>query len=238
MGSSTGDGTSDTSTSNASPMGVWSGTDSVSGLAVTALINSDGQATFIRADGAQFVGNAEMSGSNLSVAVDGYSNFGQTFSDGATAGVGTVTGTVVTASSLSATLSFTTSDETAITGNWSLSYDALSTLGSSLAAVSANYTTSTGATVSIDGLGDVDSQDPTTGCILSGTISTTDKSVDIYQITLMYKSCAGNDAVLNGVEFSGMAVLNSNISPAQLVLAVTASPTSGSMGIVSYLNAT
>jgi hypothetical protein len=104
--------------------------------------------------------------------------------------------------------------------------------------VSANYTTSSGATVSIDGLGDVDSEDPTTGCVLSGTVSTTDKDVDIYQINLLYKSCTGNDAALNGVAFSGMAVLNSNVSPAQLVIAVSASATSGGMGIVSYLNAT
>jgi len=53
---------SSTSTTDASATGVWSGSDSVSGLAVTALINSAGQATFIRSDGIQFVGTVQVSG--------------------------------------------------------------------------------------------------------------------------------------------------------------------------------
>jgi len=57
----TGSGSS-TSTTDASATGVWSGSDSVSGLAVTALINSAGQATFIRSDGIQFVGTVQVSG--------------------------------------------------------------------------------------------------------------------------------------------------------------------------------
>jgi hypothetical protein len=159
VGSDTG--TSDgTKTSNASAVGVWSGTDSVSGLAVTALIDSKGQAAFLRADGTQFVGTVQISGSNLAVAVDGYSNYGETFTDGATTGVGTLSGTVVTGTSLNATLSFTTSSGTGISGTWSLSFDALNTGGSSLAAVSANYASGTSeAVVSINGLGDVTSQD-------------------------------------------------------------------------------
>ncbi len=40
----------------ASPVGVWVGSDSVSGLDVTAYVNSAGQATFIRSDGVQFDG--------------------------------------------------------------------------------------------------------------------------------------------------------------------------------------
>lgn len=36
---------------SATPIGVWSGTYSVSELAVTAIINSTGQAAFLRADG-------------------------------------------------------------------------------------------------------------------------------------------------------------------------------------------
>src|SRR5580692_7491898 len=72
-----------TTTTNASATGVWSGTDSVSNLAVTAFINSAGLADFIRADGLQFVGTVQISGSTLDVAVDGYSNLGGTaFSDG------------------------------------------------------------------------------------------------------------------------------------------------------------
>jgi hypothetical protein len=232
------DGANSSPDSNATPTGVWSGTDSVSGLAVTAIINSTGQAAFLRADGVQFDGTVQMSGNGLAVAVDGYSNFGATFSDGATTGVGTLTGTVITGTSLTATLSFTTSDGTSIGGSWSLSFDTLSSSGSSLTAVSANYTDpSSGATVSIDGLGDINSQDPTTDCVLNGTVSTTDKSVDVYQIAWVYQSCTGSAASLNGIHLSGMAVLDSTNSPAQLVIAVTGAGASSDLGIVTYLNA-
>lgn len=42
------------STTTQSAVGVWAGTDSVSGEGVTALVTSGGQAVFIRGDGAQF----------------------------------------------------------------------------------------------------------------------------------------------------------------------------------------
>jgi hypothetical protein len=229
-----------TTTTNASATGVWSGTDSVSNLAVTAFINSAGLADFIRADGLQFVGTVQISGSTLDVAVDGYSNLGGTaFSDGSTYGVGTVTGTVVSGSTLTATLSFTTSGGTSVTGNWTLSFDALSNSGSSLSAISANYTDgTTGATVAIDGTGDISSQDANTGCVLTGTISTTDTSYDVYQVVYKYEQCTGTYAVLNGLEMSGLAVLNTTVSPTQLDIAVTGGAAGTSYGVVSYLNAT
>ena len=102
-----------------------------------------------------------------------------------------------------------------------------------------NYTEpSSGTTVSIDGLGDLNSQDPTTGCVLNGTVSTTDKSFDVYQVAFIYQSCTGSAAPLNGVHFSGMAVLDSGVSPVQFVLAVTGTGANGDLGIVTYLNAT
>jgi hypothetical protein len=241
LGGCTG-GDSDTGTStttNQSAVGIWSGTDSVTGLAVTAIVNSSGESAFLRSDGVQFVGTAQVSGSSLAVAVDGYSNFTNTFSDGTTTGVGTISGTVTTSTTMTVSLSFTTSGDTAITGSWTLSFNALSTLPSSLAAVASSYTDGvTGATVSIDGLGDVNSQDPTTGCVLNGTISTNDTAYDIYQIAFTYKSCTGNYAVLNGVDLTGLAVLDTGASPQQLVIAVTGQSSSGSYGILSYLNAT
>jgi hypothetical protein len=234
------DGDTGTSTTaNQSAVGIWSGTDSATGLAVTAIVNSSGEAEFLRSDGAQFAGTAQITGSSLAVAVDGYSNFSTTFSDGTTTGVGTVSGTVTTSTTMTVTLSFTTSGNTAITGTWTLSYSSLSTLASSLAMVSANYTNgATGATVSIDGLGDVNSQDATTGCVMNGTLSTSDTAYDIYQISFTYKNCTGIYAVLNDVEMAGLAVLDTGVSPQQLVIAVTGQSSSGSYGITSYLNGT
>ena len=58
--------------------------------------------------------------------MDGYPDFNATFSDGSTYGIGTLDGTVTSGSTLTATLTFTTNGNTSITGNWSLSYEALS----------------------------------------------------------------------------------------------------------------
>jgi hypothetical protein len=234
-----GGDTRTSNTTNQSAVGIWSGTDSVTGLAVTAFVNSSGEAAFLRSDGTQFAGSVQVTGSSLAVAVDGYSNFTTTFPDGTTTGVGTISGTVTTSTTMTVSLSVTTSGGTAITGNWTLSYSSLSTLTSSLEAVSANYTDgTTGATVSIDGLGDVNSQDAATGCVMNGTVSTSDTAYDIYQINFTYKNCTGNYAVLNDVEMTGLAVLDTAVSPQQLVIAVTGQGSSGSYGITSYLNAT
>src|SRR5215472_6240799 len=93
---------------NASATGVWGGTDSVTGLSVVGYIDSGGNAAFIRADGVQFVGATEVSGDTLVAAVVAYTNFGSTFKDGSTYGLGTLNGTVATGSTLTLSLNFTT----------------------------------------------------------------------------------------------------------------------------------
>jgi hypothetical protein len=236
-GCNSGSGNSTASATNASATGVWGGTDSVSGLSVTAFINSAGQATLVRGDGVQFVGSAQVSGDTLAVTVDGYSDFPTTFSDGSTYGLGTLNGTVTTGSTISATLSFTTNGGTAIGGSWSLAFQALSNSGSSTEAVSANYTdVATGAVLSITNNGDMSSQNPSNGCVLNGSISTNDSSHDIYEVAYTLGNCTGTYAVLNGVQFTGLASLNTNLSTAQLTMAVTGNTTTGKYAIISTLN--
>lgn len=234
----TADSTDDSGSTTASAAGIWSGSDSTSGLGITGIINAAGKAVFIRADGIEFVGSAQISGSTLATALDGYSNFGSTFSDGSTTGVGTLNGTVTTTTSIAGTVAFTTSDGTALNGSWSLSYDALTATGSSLQTVSGSYTDgSTGATVAIDALGNISSQNSSNGCVLTGTLSTADSTRDIYEVAYDYTECTGTDTVLNGVQFTGLAVLNSNQTPHQIIMAVSGASTSVSYGLVSYLNA-
>ena len=221
---------------NASATGVWSGSDSISGLGVTAVIDSGGQATFIRTDGVQFTGSVQVSGTTLAAQVDGYSNFPATFSDGSTYGIGTLDGTVTTGATLTATLTFTTNKNTSIPGNWSLTFEAFSNNGSSTSDISANYTdTATGAVLSITTTGVMSSQDPNTGCVLNGSVSTGDSTHAIYQVAYSYGSCTGNYAVLNGVQFTGLATLNSNVSPAQLTMAVTGASSSSKYALLSNL---
>ena len=223
-------------TTNGSATGVWSGSDSVSGLGVTALINSAGQATFIRSDGVQFVGTVPASGSTLTVPVDGYTDFGNAFSDGSTYGTGTLNGTVTSGSSISATLTFTTSGGTAVNGTWSLNYESQSTTASSASAISGNYTdASTNAVLSINANGVMNSQNPANGCVLNGSVSTNDTTTNIYEVTYSYGNCSGNYAVLNGVQFTGLATVTTSASAPQLTMAVTGASSSAQYGIVSNL---
>src|SRR5579863_4076018 len=120
-----------------SAAGVWLGTDATSGLDITAIIAASGQASFIRADGVQFDGDVQVSGSTLAATVNGYTNFDGTFTDGSTYGLGTVNATVATQSTLDGTLSFATNGGSTISGSWQLGYASYASSGASLTAVTA-----------------------------------------------------------------------------------------------------
>lgn len=230
------DDTANTTTQSAT--GVWSGTDSVSGLGVTAIINSGGQAVFIRSDGIQFTGAAQVSAGTLAVTVDGYPDFSSTFSDGSDYGIGTLSGTVTTGASLTGALSFTTNANSSITGNWSLIYEALSNTASSTSAISGNYTDGvTGTTISISTTGGMSGQNGSNSCTLTGSVSTADSTHNVYEVAYSYAGCTGTYAAVNGVQFTGLATLNSNVSPALLIMTATGTSSAGvPYGIVSSLN--
>lgn len=226
-----------TTTTNASPTGIWTGTDSVTGLAVAGYINSSGDADFVRADGAEFIGPTQVSGDTLVAAVIGYASFGNSFSDGSTYGIGTLNGTVTTASALTLSLTFTTNDGTAQSGSWTLSYSTLSTTGSSLGSVSANYTdSSSGATLSINGNGVMSGQNATNSCVLNGSITVSNSSYDVYEVSFTYEDCTGTYAALNGVQFTGLASLNTTSSPAQLSIVVSGASSSSKYALVLNLS--
>lgn len=224
-----------TTTTDASATGIWSGTDSVTGFTVIGYVNSTGDAVFMRADGAQYAGPTQVSGQSVVAAVVGYADFGNQFSDGSTYGLGTLEGSVTTAGTMTLTLSFTTNNGTALSGSWSLSYNSLSTSGSSLGAVDASYTDAAGvAAISINANGVMSGQDGN-GCVLNGSISTGDSSNDIYQVSFTFESCTGTYAVLNGVQFTGLAALDTTNSPAQLTIAVAGASTTSKYALVLNL---
>jgi hypothetical protein len=227
------------STTTQSAVGVWGGTDSVSGDSVTALVNSGGQAVFIRGDGVQFDGNITVSSNNIAASVTGYSDFAELFSDGSESGVGTISGTVTTGSALSGSLTFTTDNDTAVTGSWSLTYQTISDSSSSPAAVSASYQNAVnGDVLAISTSGAISGTNSSDNCTLSGSISTSDSTHNIYEIAYTYSNCTGTYQALNGVQLTGLATLNTGVSPAQLVLAVSGSNSSGKYGLVAAWNAT
>ena len=243
--SSSSSSSSSSATTNASAAGIWTGTDSASGLTLSGIVNAAGLADFIRSDGVQYVGTVQISGTALAVTLNGYTQFGDEFSDGSTYGVGTLNATVSTGSSISGTLTFTTSDDTATSSTWSLTFDSLYDTASSLSTISGNYSDSStgdplnGATVSITSGGVITAQSSANGCVLNGRMSTNNTSYDVYEVSYSYESCTGTDATLNGIEFTGLAILNSNVSPVQIVIGVTGQNASGTnFGLVSGLTAT
>jgi hypothetical protein len=219
-----------------SATGIWQGTDLVTGTSVTGYIDSANNAVFIRGDGVQFVGPTQLSGDTVIAAVIGYASFPATFTDGSNYGLGTLNGTVATGSTLQLILSFTTNGGTAETGSWSLTYSALSSSGSSLGTLSANYTdTASGSVLSINGNGVMTGQNPANSCVLNGTATIIDSTYDIYQVALTYESCTGSYAVLNGVQLTGLAVLDPNTSPTQLTIEVAGASTTGKFALVLNL---
>lgn len=216
-----GGGDGGTLVTTASPGGIWAGTDSATGLQVKGIVDEAGHFHFIRSDLAQFVGTATTNGNSLSANFEGFSQFGTSFDDGSTHGTGTLTGTVTARSALAVTYQFTTDDGSASNGTLNLSYNTLYDLDSSLAAVSGNYTDSRSqATVSVSGSGAITSQDPATLCVVNGQISVINSMYNAYSVTYGFANCTGASAVLNGVQFTGLATLN-NSNPAQLIVAVT-----------------
>ena len=235
---STSDDGSNSTTQSAT--GIWSGSDSVTGMSVTALINSGGQATFIRSDGVQFDGSVQVSGSTLAATVDGYPDYSSTFSDGTTYGIGTLSGTVSTGDTLTATLTFTTNGNTSITGNWSLSYESLSDTASSVTAISGDYTdAATGASITLSTTGSISGTNASNGCTVSGSVATADTTHNIYEVAYSYANCTGGYASLNGVQLTGLATINPTLSPVQVLAAAAGSTSTSSgtsyFGIVSSL---
>jgi hypothetical protein len=223
---------------NASATGVWGGTDSVTGMSVVGYIDSAGNAVFIRADGVQFAGVTQVSGGGTVVAaVVAYTNFGGApFKDGSTYGLGTLNGTVVTGSTLTLRLSFTTNGGTAGSGSWSLAFNTVTNSGSSLTTISANYTdTASGSVISIAGDGVVTGQNPANSCVVNGTVTIINSTYDTYQVSLTYANCTGAYAVLNGLQLTGLAVFNPNTSPTQLTISVAGASSTGKFGLVLYL---
>ncbi len=225
-----GGGSSFVVVTNASVGGIWTGTDSISGLQVTGIADEEGEFHFIRTDGVQYVGTATTSGNSLSGSYDGYTEVGTEFPDGSTHGVGNLTGTVQQRSSISANVSFKTDAGNSSSGTLSLTFNKLYNNPSALATLSGNYTdTKSGDVISVTGNGDISWQDPNTGCVGNGTVSIINVSYNAYRVQFSYASCTGQSAVLNGVTFSGLATLDSATNPQQVVAGVT-----GAAGGVQY----
>ncbi len=68
-------------------------------------------------------------------------------------------------------------------------------------------------------VGEWSGTDTLTGLAVTAVVNSAGRAaltLDSYQIDLTFKSCTGAYAALNDVELNGLAVLNTDVSPAQL----------------------
>lgn len=199
----------------ASPGGIWTGTDSLTGMQVTALISETGQMEVMRLpDRAQFFGTLVVSGSSINADIDGDSAFGASFPDGSIHGTGKLTGTLSQRTSIQATIAFTTDLGESTTSTVSLTYQSYYSEAPNTAKVgdvAGNYTeTYTGATVTIHSDGTVFAQDSNSGCVINGTLQPVNAAYDLYSTTVTYASCTGASLALNGLQFDGLAIFGAN----------------------------
>ena len=221
----------------ASPGGIWSGKDSDTGLVVEGIVDESGHFTFIRTDLAQFVGTITTSGNSVTANFEGFAQVGKDFDDGSTHGTGTLSGTLAERMSLALTYQFNTDGGTASSGTLDLSYNSLYDVDSSLSAVSGNYTDpTTNDTVSVSGSGAITSQDPTTLCVVNGQVSIINAMYNAYAVTYEYANCTGTAAILNGVQFTGLATLNNGGNPVQVIIAVTGTVGTTKLALALTLN--
>jgi hypothetical protein len=220
----------------ASPGGIWQGTDSATGKQVRGIVDESGQFHFIRNDLVQFVGTATTAGNAVSASFEGFTQVGTNFADGSTHGTGTLTGTLAERASLALNYQFTTDDGAASSGTINLAYNSLYDVDSSLSAISGNYTDAANDTVSISASGAITSQDPVTSCVVNGQLSIINSMYNAYDVIYGYSNCTGTSAVLNGVQFSGLATLNNGGNPVQVIVAVTGQAGSSELALVLTLN--
>jgi len=227
-----GGGGSNPAAQNASPGGIWRGTDSVTGYPMVGLVTETGEAHFIRNDGVQFVGTVATSGNSISANYEGFTQFGYVFPDGSTHGTGNLSGTVSARSSISASGTFTTDKGESNNATLSLTFDSLYKRASSLATIAGNFLHPASNVISINSNGAIFMQDPNTQCVVNGTVSIINASYNAYRVQYSYANCTGSAATLNGVQFSGLGTLDNTVSPERAIVGVTGQSGSTKLAIV------
>jgi hypothetical protein len=225
--------------STSSPGGFWRGTESVSGLQVTGLVDESGNFHFLRGDGVQYVGTAAVNQDSLTANVEGFAPLGFQFADGSRHGTGSITATLQARKTITATTKFQTDLGSASSGTLNLTFDAVYNRASSLTTLSGNFINATNnVVVTVGSNGSLFSQDSVSGCVLNGTVSVINASYNAYKIQFDYASCSGQASALNGIQFSGLATLDNTVVPERIIVGATGQSASTKYSVVLYLNRT
>lgn len=221
-GSSSGGGGSNESP-DLSAGGVWEGVQSLTGepdLFITGVVTENGDFHFVREDGAQFVGQVSVSGDRATGTYRALLAEGDVFVDGTNSGDGELDLTVSERDELRGNFRFETDGGLIDEGSLTLSYDSVYGEPSSTAIVSGIYTDSDDPqrdSLVIDEFGGITYQDGPTGCSGNGQIEPVDERFNAYELTFTFSNCSGEDAVINGETFDGLATLDVTADPEELI---------------------
>lgn len=222
-GSSGGGGTTTPPVQNASPGGIYTGRDPITGFPVFAVVAEDGRTQVVVDDGfpfTQYWGTLSVSGNNIN------SSTFQVADNSTYYGTATVTGTVAARSSLSLNVSFTpaagcpaTTCGTARSASGSLTFDTIYNRGGALSRVVGNWRdTATGQVYNINSTGVVFQQDAVTGCVINGQVSTINTQYNAYAATYTFQSCRIPYTQLNGTTATGLIVVDDVRVPNRIYL--------------------
>lgn len=212
---------------DASPGGIWQGTQTSSGQSqqVIGLITETGEFHFIQADGVQYIGALGIDGNAASGTFEAAVPIGEQFVDGSTGGGGTLTFTINERQTITGTFTFVTDAGSSSEGDISLAFNPLYNRNSSLATIAGTYTDAFAPgsdAVTVSSNGQLFYQDGSgTNCTANGQVSIINASFNAYRISFQYSGCGGSFAALNGSTFSGIGTLDNTVSPEQVVAGVT-----------------
>jgi hypothetical protein len=212
---------------NASPGGIWIGTDITAGEPVLGLVAETGDLFFssegITSGGVYYVGRFITQGNAINADVDAILPPGSIYPDRATSGTGALGGQILERTSITGGVTINTDPATSIAGgrtfsdSLSLTFSSQYNRPSSLATIAGNYGPgSLALTISSDGV--LFAQDSNSGCTLNGTVATIDPNYNMYAVTLTTSSCAAEFGTPDGAQLTGLASLDNSQSPEYLII--------------------
>ena len=228
---------------NASPGGVWVGSDPISVVVPWLGLVAENGELFFSAGGpingsVYYVGQFITDGNAINANVAAIAAPSSHYPDGATLGTGTLGGQIVARASINGSVTISTDPSGSSVGghtfanSFSVKFSDQYNRPSSLDTIAGNYGPSSLAlTISSNGV--LFAQDAGTGCVINGTVATIDTRFNMYAVTLSTMKCATEFGVPDGAPLKGLATLNNSQNPEYVIIAAadTVSATKSAMTI-------
>jgi hypothetical protein len=199
--------------------GVWNGTDAA-GRTIVGLVNEAGEFNLISDDGTQYAGTASSNGDAITAKAERLTRFGA--SKGSDAEAASLTGKVQQRQSMTLNIAPAAGAQPFPSDSMSLEFNSIYNSPSSLAMVAGDYTDSaSGNAITVTGGGGFFWHESNNSCLANGAVSVIDPRYNVYEFQFSYSACAGADAQLNGVQFTGLGTLDTSEQPAQVTIGMT-----------------